>query len=47
MKIKSTLDSLTKIPKINNVHAFPRPHGHKSFNQGYDELNSIVSNFLN
>ena len=46
MKIKSTLDSLTKIPKINNVHAFWRPHGHKSFNQGYDELNSIVSNFL-
>ena len=46
MKIKSTLDSLTKIPKLNKVHAFWRPHGHKSFNHGYDELISIITNFL-
>ena len=46
MKIQSSLDSLININYINKVHAFWRPHGHKSFNQGYNELDLIISDFL-
>ena len=46
MKINSSLHSLINISYINKVHAFWRPHGHTSFNQGYNELNLVISKFL-
>ena len=44
MKICATINSFQHNKK--NVHAFWRPHGHASFNNNYNDLINIFSNFL-
>ena len=44
MKISATINSFQNNEK--KVHAFWRPHGHTSFNNNYDDLVNIFSNFL-